>query len=104
MSAIMKFVAPAELLFQPVEEKKSVSPNREAKLSGPSPICQPEEGFWKLAAPAAAPNFVIIEGLVLALFLVLAFAGIISCFGELSHLLNSDAVGHVAARAISSGW
>jgi hypothetical protein len=37
------------------------------------------------------------------LFLTLAFAGMVSCFAELSHLLGSDAVGHVAMKAIRGG-
>ncbi len=102
MSAIIKFVAPAGLLFQPVEQKKSVSADREAKLSSPSSICAPERRFWKLAAQAS-PNFAIIEGFVLVLFLVLALASIVACFGELSHLLESDALGHVAMKAIGRG-
>jgi hypothetical protein len=103
MSAIIKFVAPAELLFQPVEEKKRVSANREARLPSPSSICEPERRFWKLAARTASPKFAIIEGLVLGLFLVLALVAIVACFGELSHLLESDALGHVAMKAIGGG-
>ncbi len=103
MSAIIKFVAPAELLFRPVEEKKRVSANREARLSRPSSICEPERRFWKLAARTAYPKFAIIEGFVLGLFLVLALVAIVACFGELSLLLDSDAVGHVAMKAISPG-
>jgi hypothetical protein len=38
---------------------------------------------------------------VLVLFLLLGAVAIISCFAELSYLLNSDAIGHVAAKAIN---
>jgi hypothetical protein len=90
-------------LFQPVEEKKVVSANCEAKISAPSSICEPERRFWKLAGQAPSPKFAIIELFVLALFLALALAAIVACFGELSHLLDSDAVGHFAIKAISGG-
>ncbi len=41
--------------------------------------------------------------LVLALFLLIAVVAIISCFTELSRLLEGDAIRHVAAKAISGG-
>jgi hypothetical protein len=45
----------------------------------------------------------MIELFVLVLFLVVALIGVISCFAELSHLLGSDAIGHVATRVASGG-
>ncbi len=101
MSSTIKLVAPAALLFQPGDDKKSIVANREIKFFGPNSICEPEQRFWKLSARAASPRFAIIEVLILilVLFLVLALVGIVSCFAELSHLLQSDAVGRVAARA-----
>jgi len=99
MSSTIKLVAPAALLFQPADDKKSVVANREEKFCEPNSICGPEQRFWKLSARAASPRFAIIEVLILVLFLVLALVGIVSCFAELSHLLQSDAVGRVAARA-----
>lgn len=101
MSAIMKFVAPAEILFQPDDDKKSVVAKREIDRFGPSSIREPEQRFWKQSARAASPKFAIIEVFILVLFLVLALVGIVSSFAELSHLLQSDAVGQVAARAIN---
>jgi hypothetical protein len=44
----------------------------------------------------------MIEWFVLVLFLAVALIGLVSCFGELSHLLDSDAIGHVAAKAIGA--
>jgi hypothetical protein len=101
MSATIKFVVPAEFLFQPGDDKKSVVANREIEFCEPISICEPEQGFWKLSAGVASPSFAIIEVFILVLFLLLALVGIVSCFAELSHLLQSDAVGRVAARAIS---
>jgi len=94
-------VAPAEVLFQPGDDKKSVVANREIEFCEPISICEPEQRLWKLSARAASPRFAIIEVLILALFLVLAIVAIVSCLAELSHLLQSDAVGRVAAMAIN---
>jgi hypothetical protein len=101
MSAIIKLVAPAELLLQPGDDKKSIVASRKIGVVEPMSICEPEQGFWKLSAPATWPKFAMIEVFVLVVFLRLALVGIISCFAELSHLFQSDAVGRVAARAIS---
>jgi hypothetical protein len=101
MSTIIKFVAPAERLFRPADDKKSFAANPEIKFCEPTAICEPEQGFWKLSARAAWPKFAISEVFILVLLLVLALVGIISCFAELSHLLHSDGVGRVAARAIN---
>jgi hypothetical protein len=100
MSATIQLVAPPELLFQP-PEKKSLFRNRETKPIRLSPLCEPEQRLWKLSARAASPTFAMIELSVLVLFLVFALIAVVSCFAELSHLLDSDAVGHLAAKAIS---
>jgi len=99
MSSTIKLVAPAALLFQPGDDKKSIVANQEIKVFEPISICEPEQRFWKLSARAASSRFAIIEVFILVLFLLLALVGIVSCFAELSHLLQSDAVGRVAARA-----
>jgi hypothetical protein len=49
---------------------------------------------------AVAP---IIEILVLLLFVLVAVAAIVGCFIELSHLLDSDALGHVVTKALQGG-
>jgi hypothetical protein len=103
MSVITHRFAPAGLLFPPVEEPKQVFANREPGLAESSPICEPERRFWKPPVRPADRMFGMIELFVLVLFLTLALAGIASCFLELSHLLQSDAVGQVAAKAINGG-
>ena len=102
MSAIIQFVPPAELLFQPTK-KESLFANREPKPVRLSPSYEPEQRLWKLSAQAVSSRFAVIEIFVLMLFLAVALAGIIGCFAELSHLLESDAVGHVAMRVVSGG-
>jgi hypothetical protein len=103
MSAIITSIALDELLFQPADNKKSVVANREAKLFGPTSICESERRWWQLPVQVASPKFAVIEVFALLLFLTLALAGIVSCFAELSLLLDSDAVGHIAMKAISGG-
>jgi hypothetical protein len=103
MSAIITSVAPSKRLFRPADNRKGVVANQEAKLFEPSSICESEGRLWQLPVRAASPRFALIEVFALLLFLTLAFAGIVSCFAELSHLLGSDAVGHVAMKAISGG-
>jgi hypothetical protein len=101
MSAITQFVPPAEVLFRPADKKRHFA-NRELKSIRPSSIHEPEQRLWKLASQAVSSQFAMIEFLVLALFLAAGLIEIISCFTELSHLLNSDAIGHVAMRAIGA--
>ena len=101
MSSTIKLVAPAALLFQPGDDKKSIVANREIKFVEPNSICQPEQRLWKLSARAASPKFAMMEIFILVLFLAFAFVEIVSCFAELSHLLQRDAVGRVAAMAIN---
>jgi hypothetical protein len=103
MSAIVKFVAPAELLSQLGDEKEIAATKEDAKRLGPSSLCEPEAKFCKLSTKAPVPQAARIEMLVLALFLLIAVVAIISCFTELSRLLEGDAIGHVAAKAISGG-
>jgi hypothetical protein len=45
----------------------------------------------------------IIEIIVLLLLVMVAIAAIVGCFVELIHLLESDALGHVAAKALQGG-
>ena len=41
MSSTIKLVAPAALLFQPGDDKKSIVANREIKCFEPNSICEP---------------------------------------------------------------
>jgi hypothetical protein len=101
MSAIIQFVEPAEFLFQPEAKQNHVKRQPERPLS--IAVSEAERPFWKPATPARSSAIAIVEASVLALFLVLSIAGIVSCFGELSHLLQSDAIGHVVIQAIGAG-
>ena len=97
MSAIVEFVPPAELLFQP-GEKERLFANRELRPVRLGLIGESEPRFWRLSAPAVPSQFAVSEFFVLMLFLAVALVGVLSCFAELAHLLDSDAIGHVAIR------
>jgi hypothetical protein len=88
---------PTELPLQAVEK---VTPIAAAEPKKVKPICQPEERLWKLSAQAVSPRFARIELFALILFLAIAVVGVVSCFAELSQLLDNDAVGWVARKAI----
>jgi hypothetical protein len=64
-------------------------------------ICEPEQRLWKVTAQTSAHHHAVIDLFVLLLFLVLAIIGIADCSLELTHLLASDAIGHIAAKAIN---
>jgi hypothetical protein len=100
MSAIIQFASPAGLVFEPAE-KKSPFPSREPKPIRLNLNSEPEQRLWKLSAQAVSTKFAMIELFFLVLFLVAALAGVTSCFADLSHLLESDAIGHVAAKVVS---
>jgi len=101
MSAIIQFVPPAEVLFQPAD-KKSLFASPELRPIRLSSICEPEQRFWQPAQAVSAKS-AIIDLFVLVLFLLVALVGVASCFAELSHLLDSDAIGHVAMKVASGG-
>ena len=99
MSAIVKFPAPSELLFPAADEKTNTSPKPRAEFNLPDPICESELRWRKVAAPKIG----MIEMFVFVLLLVASIVSVISCFVELAHLLDSDAIGHVAAKALQGG-
>jgi hypothetical protein len=102
MSAIIPFPVPGEVLFEPVK-KKSPFALREPIAVRLSPSLEPGQQLWKLSAQAVSSKFATIELFVLALFLAVSLVGVTSCITELAHLLQSDAVGQVAIRAIAGG-
>ena len=102
MSAINKSVAPADLSFL-LAKKESLVAHWEPEPIRLSPICEPEERLWTRSGRAASPNFAMIELFVLVLFLAVALGGTVTCFTELSLVLQSDAIGHVAMKAINGG-
>jgi hypothetical protein len=108
MSTTTYFIDPAELLFQPVQEKSRGKKTWSAKASSyraalPSSKAVAEERLWKLTQPAASTKTTIVELAFLLLILALAMAAMAGCCTELFHLMQSDAIGHVAALALGPG-
>ena len=64
-------------------------------------VCEPEPRLWKVTAQTAAHHFAVIDLFILLLFLALGIIGIADCSLELSQLLGTDAIGHIAAKAIN---
>ena len=87
----------ARQLLQPIEK---VTPIAVAEPKKVKPICESEARLWKLSAQAVSPKVARIELFALMLFLTLAVVGVVSCFAELFQLLDNDAVGWVARKAI----
>jgi hypothetical protein len=79
---------------------EKVTPSAAAEPKKVKLICEPEERLWKLSAQAVSPRFARIELFALILFLAIAVVGVVSCFAELSQLLDNDAIGWIARKAI----
>ena len=108
MSTTTYFIDPAELLLQPVEEKSGETKPSFARASSdraarPSSNAVAEERLWKLTQPAASTKTTIVELAFLLLVLAVAMAAMAGCCTELFHLMQSDAIGHVAALALGAG-
>ena len=87
---------PADLLVRPKPAKEPLTEQK----PGTDSTAKPETQLWKLTAKTVEPKLVRSELLVLLIFLaVAAFATVVSV-RELSRLIGSDAIEHVAARAV----
>ena len=67
----------------------------------PARTVQPEIQLRKLVAEAVQPRLVRSELLVLLVFLAVALSAIVFSVQELTRLVRSNAIEHVAARALS---
>jgi hypothetical protein len=92
MSAIIQFVPAADLSFLTTDNKVSAFPHRE-----------PEQRLWKLFSQTVSPKLAMIELFVFMLFVVVTVIGIVSCFAELSSLLQSGAINHLTVEALNGG-
>ena len=101
MSTLVKQFVPAQLLYQPDKKRKTASAIPEARAINRTSPAEPEVRLWKVCTRAASEEHGIVGLVVLVLLLAIATAGVIYGFGELTHLLQTDAVGHVAAKAIN---
>jgi hypothetical protein len=101
MSTLVKQFVPAQLLYQPDEKRKTAAAIPEARAINRTSPPEPELRLWKLCARAASQDRDIIGLAVLVVLLAIGTPGLIYGFVELTHLLQTDAVGHVAAKAIN---
>ena len=88
---------PAQLLLRPKPvEKPLTEPETQVDEA-----TEPETRLWRLTSKAAAqPKLAKLELLTLLLFLTVAASSIVISVQELSRLTNSDAIEHVAAKAL----
>jgi|SRR5258707_11560469 hypothetical protein len=101
MSTLVKQLVPTQLLFQPPKRTETASAIPEVGAINQTSPAESEVRLWKVSTRAVSEDRGIIGLAVLALLLAIAAAGLIYGFVELTHLLQTDAVGHVAAKAIS---
>jgi hypothetical protein len=101
MSTLVKQFIPTQLLYQPGKERKTACAIPEARAINRTLLAEPEVRLWKVCTRAASEEHGIIGLAVLVLLLTIATASVIYGFVELTHLLQTDAVRHVAAKAIN---
>jgi hypothetical protein len=103
MSTLVKQFVPTQLLYQPGEKRKTAFAIPKARAINRTSPAEPEVRLWKVCTRTASEEHGIIGLVVLVLLLAIATAGVIYGFVELTHLLQTDAVGHVATKAINLG-
>lgn len=87
---------PAHLLVRPKPEEKPVTEQKES----PERTVEPETRLWKLTAETVKPKLVRSELLILSVFLAVVLSATAVSVQELSRLMRSNAIEHVAARAL----
>jgi hypothetical protein len=87
---------PADTLTRP---KPVETPSTEQKEQ-PDSTVKPETRLWKLAGEVVKPKTARGELLILAVFLAVVVSAVAVSVQELNHLMRSDAIEHVAARAL----
>jgi hypothetical protein len=92
--------APPGVLLRTREKGNRVSTRPRTKVVRRGANCEPETRLWKVCAKSDFPGQAIIELFVLVLILLVALALIVGCFAELTHLLKTDAIGHVAMKSL----
>ena len=87
---------PAHLLVRPKPEEKPVTEQEE----NPEKTVEPETRLWKLTAETVKPKLVRSELLILSVFLAVVLSATVVSVQELSRMMRSNAIEHVAARAL----
>jgi hypothetical protein len=89
---------PAHLLLRPKPAEKPLTEQKERT----DRTVQTETRLWKLAAEAVQPKMARGELLVLSVFLAVVVSATVVSVQELTRLVSSNAIEHVAARALQS--
>jgi hypothetical protein len=92
---------PVALVFPPAEQKRSAFPNRRTEATHVRPNPGPETRLWKLTGRPVSRIRTTVESVVLAVFFLAALAAVTDGSVVLSHLLQTNSVEHVAAKAIN---
>lgn len=87
---------PAHLLLRPKPEEKPLTEQKELI----NRTVEPETRLWKLTNEAVRPKLVGSELMVLLIFLAVVVSATVVSVQELSRLMRSNAIEHVAARAL----
>lgn len=93
--------ATAEDLFQSPVKRKSLPTISKTRATEASRTSETETRLWKVTGARSSRTEAITEWLVLALFLIIAVVLIAACVTELSFLMQNDAIGHLATKAIA---
>jgi hypothetical protein len=91
---------PATSLPEVAEKQNCALTIRRTKAIRVSTLNEPEARLWKVSAQQGSLGAAIIEPFVLAVFLLTALLLMAGCFVELYQLLQTDALGHVARKAL----
>ena len=96
MFTITKNFVPAHPTLRPKPEQKPLGEEKEP-VDG---TIEPETRLWKVTAEEAQPKLVRSHLLVLLVFVAVVVAASVDSLQELSRLMRSNAIEHVAARAL----
>jgi hypothetical protein len=95
--------ATAEDLFQSPVKRKCLPETSKKTATEAGRISETETRLWKITGAQSSRAEAITEWLVLGLFLLVAAVLVAACLAELSFLMQSDAVGHLAGQATEHG-
>ena len=96
MFTITKNFVPAQPLLRSKPEQEPLSEEKKRV----DRTTEPETRLWKVTAEAAQPKLVRSHLLVLLVFLAVVVSAAMDSLQELSRLMRSNAIEHVAARAL----
>ena len=96
MYTTTRHFVPAHLLLRPEPEEKPLAEQKERI----DRTVQPETRLWKLTSEAVRPKLFRSELVVLLIFLAVIVSATVVSVQELSRLMRSNAIEHVAARAL----